>query len=153
MAEPKPFSQFFEDAISGLRKSVQDQLKKFHREPEVDLSELQKRIDRSAQAKAFVDSVFWKHHFEPFLSTETAKSTMRPWKPGDPYSDEAVRTEFFFVSGNANAYTNVVNTLKNWVLDGEIAEKTMRAEIDKRKLRESNRKRREAEVMPFGGSI
>lgn len=124
---------FFEKAISSLKEKLRAGWPKKAPEPEFDAGAAQSRVDRGQRTREFLGSNFWTLDMEPLLKSESERSRMRPWRPGDPIKDDAVWAEYLYGSGKAAAMAVILEILGSWVEEGERAVEQLKAEAERQK--------------------
>ena len=137
--EPITFENFFESAKAGVSKALAAFRKRKdneHFEKQQTMADLLAEIARGRRAAEFAKTDFWISDLQPMIEDEARKSQMRPWRPGDTYKEDALKTEYFFTSGKYWMARRIVEQFEVW------QEMARNAEEKLKKMQEQGKERR-----------
>ncbi len=130
-----PFTEFFDAEIAAMKaRRAQRESDAIRRTMASDerILELRDASARSALAKQFVESEFWKSHLLPWFRSE---SVLRPAviKESDARPDKRAYIQYLIGSGKVLVLSKLLSTLDEWQALGEQASRALAIEAEKRK--------------------
>ena len=121
--EPQKFTDFARNAVSVLS----DALKR--RPPQRgtdDVGELRRAVEKARRTREFLASQYYGQDLEPLLRELEKSYAMKPWRPGDPVTDEKFRAEYYFTSGLVAGVAEIPLRMQIWIEEGAVAEERLR---------------------------
>lgn len=127
--EPQSFEQHHAAELAKLKAAVEAKRAAQAQPIRARIVDLREKVAVATRAREFVQTSFWKDDLLPFMQAQSDRA-MKPWRPGDPTDEKAVEAKYFFSSGMAVSTETVLSKLRQWIDDGDAAQREL-AHIEK----------------------